>query len=73
MLTFARDCFAREELTRRNEYVAGPRSCDWCGQTMRTKSGRAYLYRYGVWTDGGRKSDIRGLFCSNDCRKSFHA
>ena len=74
MAYISRDPFARSEIHRRpyqflSSYLAGVRrSCDWCGQLNR----RGGLYVYSVESDSGRKSDIRGAFCSIGCMRSYH-
>lgn len=57
-----RDPFARQEVHRES---AGQGECDWCGQKKR-------VYTYRVESDGGRKSDVKGKFCSNSCMRSYH-
>ena len=89
MALVQRDPFARAEVHRHRVYVDGPcpcwavtRGCAWCGQRRQTpRTGRAYLYRYTVQTDGGRTlqtGDGFGLtpgrlFCSNDCRRTYQS
>jgi hypothetical protein len=68
-----RNPFAREELHRERVYVQNSlTTCAWCGQVKKTPSRRPYLFQYRAESDGGRTSNIRGLFCSESCRKSYH-
>jgi hypothetical protein len=66
-----RDPFAREEIYRKREYGIGGNKCTWCGRVNRTPKGKPFLFRYTLETDGGRKFDITGLFCSEQCRKDY--
>lgn len=61
----SRDPFARTELHR--EIVRTPGRCAWCGQP------RPRLFRYRTETDGGRRFDHTGLFCSKACHDDYHA
>lgn len=70
MAKVSRDCFAREEVHRRNIFTAT--SCDFCGSYRYTKRHRSYLYEYRIETDGGSKNTIRGLFCSVGCMRAYH-
>ena len=63
----SRDPFAREE-TRRTIVRTVLDTCAWCGQSYRGR-----LYRYSTHTDGGRRYDHRGLFCSKSCHDSYHS
>ena len=63
----SRDPYGRGDHVRDTEESA--RTCSWCGR--RRPSGR--LFRYGVWTDGGRMQWDRALFCSIGCRREYHA
>lgn len=66
----SRDPFAREEIHRLRVYTR--ETCRWCGQRKQTpRTGKDFLYQYSVESDGGRKSDIRGLFCSVGCMRSY--
>ena len=75
MAYISRDPFARQELHRRPAqvlnaaYYGVKRTCDWCGNVNH----RGGLYVYTIESDGGRRSDIRGLFCSVGCMRSYHA
>lgn len=71
MAYVSRDPFARQEMHREREYVVS-RACDWCGGVRRTRNNRHYLFCYRIESDGGRKSDVRGMFCSKSCMESFH-
>jgi hypothetical protein len=44
------------------------RECAWCGQ--KRKNGT--LFRYGIWSDGGRQDWQDELFCSVGCMLSYH-
>lgn len=65
-----RDSFAREELHCERVYTE--ETCTWCGQSLETRNGRKYLRQYRIETDGGRTSDIRGLFCCKACLDAYH-
>jgi hypothetical protein len=71
MTYVSRDPFARTELHR--ERVLGAGNCSWCGQIRRTKGGTKYLYQYRTESDGGRKSEHGGLFCSKPCHDDYHS
>ena len=69
----SRDPFARTELHSERVYDIRNNDCHWCGRTPRTpRKNTPYLHRYWIEHDGGRKEDIRGLFCSADCMRSHH-
>jgi len=76
MAYISRDPFARTEIHRRREYdsrgVHTPADCSWCGRVKETRSGHKYLFRYSIESDGGRKSDITGRFCSVSCMRAYH-
>jgi len=63
-----RDPLARME-TKGSPVDANGRTCSWCGQSR--SDGK--LYQYSVEHDGGRKSDLKGLFCCKGCFKAYHA
>ena len=69
----SRDPFARTELHR--EKVPG--ECAECGQwagRLRDEAGArggGYVYRYWVESDGGRRAEVPGLFCGEDCRRAY--
>ena len=60
-----RDPFARIELHRRTKPRDERRPCGWCGREGR--------FVYYVETDGGRKADITGEFCSKGCMEAYHS
>ena len=60
-----RDPFARQEIHRTMDYRG---RCRWCGGN---RNGRR-LFKYHIETDGGRKIEIRGEFCSIGCMRSYH-
>jgi hypothetical protein len=60
----SRDPFAREELHK--EPVEG--ECAFCGSSNRY--GKVWKFR--VEYDGGRKSEIKGKFCSKACLSVYH-
>jgi hypothetical protein len=62
----ARDPFARHDVIRRKESARHGRT--WCGQ----KRKGCTLFRYGVWSDGGRQHWQDELFCSVRCMRSWH-
>lgn len=67
-----RDPFARQELHR--EAVRWPNTkCGWCGGIRTARGGVPMLYRYRTETDGGRRHEHSGLFCSKDCHDAYHA
>lgn len=76
MAYISRDPFSRTEIHRRTfrplnvgYYGLASPTCDWCGQRNR----RGGLYVYSVETDGGRRLEIRGAFCSIGCMRSYHS
>lgn len=71
MPKISRNPFAREELHSTREYTAS--GCKWCGNTRQTKTGRKYLYRYEVQSDGGRVAQLCGLFCSVGCMRVYNS
>ena len=72
-----RDPFARKELYRERVYnlYAIRKRCVRCGmlKQTRTPGGRYYLYKYWIERDSknGRREEVNGLFCSENCRKSY--
>jgi len=72
MHTLSRDPFARTEL-RRETVPAPAYCCDWCGNFRGKTAATNRLFRYTTETDGGRKMQHRGLFCSADCFRSYSA
>ena len=58
-----RDPFARQELHK--EKLKSRAECDWCGSTNT-------LYKFSTQTDGGRKFEHKGSFCSVSCYNSYH-
>ena len=70
MTEINRDPFARETLCReaihRLEIVA--KGCEWCGN----HNGFGGLFRYFIETDGDKRHEIDGLFCSVGCLRSFN-
>lgn len=71
----SRDPFAREEIHRETvrDWYGRKTTCDWCGGASVSHSGRKRLYRYHIETDGGRKHEISGQFCSIGCCRSYHS
>lgn len=71
MAYISRDPFARQELHRRTvkQNYGNSLRCSWCG----SKNARGNLFEYRIESDGGRSSIIRGLFCSVQCMKDYHA
>lgn len=63
-----RDPFARQDTIGRPVDARG-RTCSWCGGSR--KDGK--LYQYSVESDGGRKSELKGLFCCKGCFKNYHS
>lgn len=71
MTMISRDPFARTEVHRRLE--VGHNGCDWCGAQRTHKGATTWnLFRYYTETDGGRRHDHKGLFCSKSCHDSYH-
>ena len=69
----SRDPFAREELHSKRQYVYSDAStCRFCGDVRRTFRGKRFLMSYFIESDSGRRSDVRGLFCSVSCMRSHH-
>lgn len=64
----SRDPFARQEI-HRETIAARAGGCAWCGNL----AGNKRLFAYRVESDGGRRSDIRGAFCSISCMRSYHS
>jgi hypothetical protein len=62
----ARDPFARHDVIRRTETARN--GCASCGQRRRGDR----LFRYGIWSDGGRQHWQDELFCSAGCMRSYH-
>ena len=62
----ARDPFARHDVIRRQESAV--QGCAWCGQKRKSCT----LFRYGVWSDGGRQHWQHELFCCAGCMLSYH-
>lgn len=71
MALVKRDPFARQELHRENEYDE-TQTCMFCGQQRKSKSGKAYLYRFYVETDSGHTYYDKAKFCSLSCRTSYY-
>jgi hypothetical protein len=67
-----RDPFAREELHRERVYLSSGYTCVWCGNVHETNAGKRYLFAYHTETDGGRRFEHRGLFCSKSCHDAYH-
>ena len=69
-----RDPFAREEIHSERFYSTHGNKCGWCGSEKATPKGRKYLYQYWIEKDSqnGRRNEIRGLFCSASCMRSYH-
>lgn len=73
MVTYLKhDAFARETVIR--DTVIGPDSmtCDWCGRPGKKKGKLSRLYRYGIESDGGRQSWVKGKFCCKSCMEFYH-
>jgi hypothetical protein len=71
MALVKRDSFARQE-THRERVYGNDKKCRNCDFRNVTKGGRKFVYQYRVETDGGRKHDITGLYCSAQCFKIFN-
>lgn len=68
----SRDPFARQELHRESVPVPAI-SCAWCGQFRGSVASSHKLFRYYTESDGGRRFDHKGLFCSKSCHDSYHS
>jgi hypothetical protein len=69
-----RNPFAREELHRERVKVNQSLiTCAWCGNVRGDKE-RPWLYRFWVERDDrwGSKDEIKGLFCSKECLRSYY-
>jgi hypothetical protein len=66
MALVKRDPFARTEL-HREVVVPHGRTCDWCGGL----NARRTLYKYVTESDGGRRFEHKGSFCSKSCHDSY--
>lgn len=73
MAYISRNPFAREELHRSSVPVTHE-TCAWCGSQRRggRDGSKRYLYQYRTESDGGRKFEHSGLFCSKSCHDSYH-
>lgn len=69
-----RDSFARETLTKRRTYYGIAGGCKWCGglRTSRHAKPRPYLFQFRTESDGGRNTELTGLFCSRSCLKAYN-
>lgn len=67
-IQLSHDGFARESLLRDSVEIS--RSCDWCGG--KRKNGKLFAYRVQGDSFGARSSQIKGLFCSVNCMRSYH-
>lgn len=77
MALVSRDSFARNELHKQQITVrSGLASCKWCGSTRIVrcsgKADRHVLFEFWVESDGGRRYDISGTFCSVSCMRVYH-
>lgn len=71
MTLVSRDPFARTEVHRRLE--VGHDGCSNCGGYRSWKGIKTWnLFRYSTETDGGRRMDHSGLFCSKSCHDIYH-
>lgn len=78
----SRDPFARTELHCERvhtvwidppHYTKAKCTCTWCGSVAKARAGHPYLNRYWTETDGGRRHDHKGEFCSVSCFRSYHS
>ena len=72
MYTVSRNPFARTEVVRFSVNVSPNGTCDWCGRTRLSKTGRNTLFRYATQSDGGRENVHTGQFCSKSCHDCYH-
>jgi len=75
-VSLSHDAFSRCSLERERVHVYPGRSCDWCGSTRHTPTGRYYLYRYQVIPDGSIYRPAMGperLFCSRPCWSLYNS
>ena len=70
MTMISRDPFGRTELHRTTVRAPG-RTCDWCGRPHFVGKVEA-LFRYSTESDGGRRSEHKGLFCSKSCHDDYY-
>ncbi|MET4190607.1 MULTISPECIES: hypothetical protein [unclassified Bradyrhizobium] len=69
-VSVGRDPFARFDLERTQvEAPAYMKGCDWCDNANQWRS----LFKYRHNSDGGRKTEINGKFCSIGCMRSYHS
>lgn len=73
MALVSRDPIARLELHSRRDYdnLHGC-GCAWCGELRHTPKGRPFLMTFWHESDGGRKSEVPGRFCTVSCYRSYH-
>ena len=60
-VAIARDSFARHDVVRQRAHG----ECAWCGQPAR--------FRYGIHSDGGRRSMQTRVFCGRSCERAFNS
>lgn len=71
MAYISRNPFAREEIHRESIRPGDfgiKHVCAWCGNT----NAHGNVFQYRVESDGGRKSEIPGHFCSIGCMRTYH-
>lgn len=68
-----RNPYARETLVRKIEYTEN--GCKECGQKKATRTGKKFLYNYGVDYDSYRKKTAWDdyNFCSISCRRIYYS
>ena len=67
----SRDPFARTTLFSETTDQVGD-GCAWCGNSLTTKAGNRFLYRYYYEDDNSRRNDIPGKFDGISCMRAYH-
>ena len=64
------DAFARESILRETVSVRSGRTCEWCGGIRKNQT----LFQYFIEPDsyGSSRNEIKGLFCSIGCMRTYH-
>lgn len=72
MRQLKRDPFARLTHVSMQLFYDSPTGCSWCGYTPKTKTGRHYLYTYGVQHDDHYGTTWeRKSFCNRACQRAY--
>ena len=72
MRQVVRNSFARETVYA-ERVTASAGACVECGQRRYTRSGKGWLYRFLVQSDGGRSGYAANgnVFCSRSCAETY--